>query len=165
MDDRYKIATSAGGGYCDCGDPEAWRQFVHCESHKPRSGAGGGLKDSEQEEFERRASILVPNLLVYAFELSTSALDRRLPKSIEVITEGLGLGGFKDDDERPQQRYDLFCTVLYNDETHTFDFVIQTLSRALQCEKKHAMEFATTIDREGRSLVKVANFNVRRELF
>ena len=30
---RYKMSTSSGGGYCDCGDSEAWSQFVHCSTH------------------------------------------------------------------------------------------------------------------------------------
>jgi E3 ubiquitin-protein ligase UBR2 len=28
--------VSAGGGYCDCGDSEAWKQNVHCNLHLPR---------------------------------------------------------------------------------------------------------------------------------
>ena len=28
--------VSAGGGYCDCGDSEAWKQHVHCNIHLPR---------------------------------------------------------------------------------------------------------------------------------
>ena len=27
--------VSAGGGYCDCGDKEAWKNHVHCNLHKP----------------------------------------------------------------------------------------------------------------------------------
>lgn len=33
---RYKMTTSGGGGYCDCGDPEAWKQFPNCELHMPK---------------------------------------------------------------------------------------------------------------------------------
>ena len=31
--DRYKISTSSGGGYCDCGDREAWKTDVFCDIH------------------------------------------------------------------------------------------------------------------------------------
>ncbi|KAH8869504.1 E3 ubiquitin-protein ligase [Schistosoma japonicum] len=31
---NYKISTSAGVGYCDCGDPEAWRSDAWCKLHK-----------------------------------------------------------------------------------------------------------------------------------
>jgi E3 ubiquitin-protein ligase UBR2 len=27
--------VSAGGGFCDCGDSEAWKQNVHCNLHMP----------------------------------------------------------------------------------------------------------------------------------
>ena len=30
---RYTMSTSAGGGYCDCGDTEAWRAGAYCTVH------------------------------------------------------------------------------------------------------------------------------------
>ena len=33
------MSTSCGGGYCDCGDSEAWSDFVHCTAHSV-GGAG-----------------------------------------------------------------------------------------------------------------------------
>ena len=32
---KYRIGNSSGGGCCDCGDEEAWKQFPHCAIHKP----------------------------------------------------------------------------------------------------------------------------------
>ncbi|KAL1459822.1 hypothetical protein WDU94_011775 [Cyamophila willieti] len=54
---------------------------------------------------------------------------------------------------------DNFCTVLYNDEFHTFEHVINTLVRSLKCSQKDAIEFVTNIDREGRAAVKCSNFS------
>lgn len=34
---RYKIITSDGNGYCDCGDLDAWKQFAHCDKHNSSS--------------------------------------------------------------------------------------------------------------------------------
>ena len=31
------MSTSGGGGYCDCGDPEAWKTDVFCDTHKPQT--------------------------------------------------------------------------------------------------------------------------------
>ena len=28
------MCTSGGGGYCDCGDPEAWKAEPFCDTHK-----------------------------------------------------------------------------------------------------------------------------------
>ena len=37
---RYKMSTSGGGGCCDCGDSEAWKEHPNCALHS-RAGAGG----------------------------------------------------------------------------------------------------------------------------
>ncbi|CAH8646700.1 unnamed protein product [Heterobilharzia americana] len=37
---NYKISTSTGVGYCDCGDPEAWRSDAWCKLHANQSGDG-----------------------------------------------------------------------------------------------------------------------------
>ena len=39
-------------------------------------------------------------------------------------------------------------TVVYNDEVHTFDFVIDVLQRAVSCSANVASDYATIIDRE-----------------
>lgn len=43
---------------------------------------------------------------------------------------------------------DTYLTMVYNDETHTFDYVIEILQRAVQCSDNVASDFATIIDRE-----------------
>lgn len=30
---KYKMGTSGGGGCCDCGDSEAWKQDPYCDEH------------------------------------------------------------------------------------------------------------------------------------
>jgi len=37
------MCTSGGGGYCDCGDTEAWKSGPYCENHEP------GQKESESQ--------------------------------------------------------------------------------------------------------------------
>lgn len=49
---------------------------------------------------------------------------------------------------------DLFCTILYNDEVHTFDQVINTLTSIVKCNHKEAIDYVTAIDRDGRAVVK-----------
>ncbi|KAK6024217.1 ATP-dependent Clp protease adaptor protein ClpS, partial [Ostertagia ostertagi] len=48
-----------------------------------------------------------------------------------------------------------YVTVLYNDETHTYETVIRALEMFINCTKDQAMLIATIVDREGRSSVKV----------
>jgi len=57
-----------------------------------------------------------------------------------------------------------FCTVLYNDESHTFDQVIQTLTKIAKCRHKDAMEIVAAIDREGRAVVKCDTFKECNDL-
>ena len=38
------MTTSGGGGFCDCGDTEAWKEGPYCEKHE--------LNTSETEEEE-----------------------------------------------------------------------------------------------------------------
>lgn len=40
----FKMTTSGGGGFCDCGDAEAWKEGPYCEKHE--------LNTSEIEEEE-----------------------------------------------------------------------------------------------------------------
>lgn len=32
-----QMSTSGGGGYCDCGDTEAWSKGVFCGKHQPKT--------------------------------------------------------------------------------------------------------------------------------
>ena len=44
--------------------------------------------------------------------------------------------------------------MLYNDEEHSYDQVIGTLKKVLSCDEKGAYEYATIVDKEGRSALK-----------
>ena len=43
--------------------------------------------------------------------------------------------------------------MLFNDETHTYDAVINALEVAIGCTAQQAKHLATSVDREGRSIV------------
>lgn len=45
--------------------------------------------------------------------------------------------------------------MLFNDEIHTYDQVINILSRAIQCSKHGGHEFASLVDREGRTVIRI----------
>ncbi|CAH8671731.1 unnamed protein product [Schistosoma curassoni] len=61
---NYKISTSIGVGYCDCGDPEAWRSDAWCKLHKNTSKCEGAeennlskLTDTENTDVKLRAEL------------------------------------------------------------------------------------------------------------
>lgn len=46
-----------------------------------------------------------------------------------------------------------YVAVLYNDETHTYENVIYALVKSINCNKKVATDYATTVDRDGRAII------------
>lgn len=146
---KYKMATSGGGGCCDCGDVEAWKKAPFCDIHI----VGTQNKDENgsrlPEDVVERARIVFDAVLwnAYNFLSYEHTADFRLRDS---------------DDEMFDN--DAYCTILYNDEIHTFEQVISTLTRILKCNQRTAIEFVTNIDREGRAMVKCSTFQQCDEL-
>lgn len=56
-----------------------------------------------------------------------------------------------------------YATMLFNDEVHTYDQVIHVLSRAIQCTKQEGHEFASLVDREGRTVIRIGTMEQCRE--
>lgn len=44
--------------------------------------------------------------------------------------------------------------MLFNDEVHTYEQVIYTLQKAVNCTQKEAIGFATTVDRDVSNFIK-----------
>lgn len=134
------MSTSYGGGCCDCGDPEAWKKDYYCEDHAAieRPEVDSLITDEMKEICQ------VVFRAVLSYSINTLQIDSD--------------STFPDMDSKTDTLEDDFCTLLYNDETHTFDQVINTLTSIVKCEQKEAVEYVTSIDREGRSVVKCATF-------
>ncbi|XP_040576594.1 E3 ubiquitin-protein ligase UBR2 [Lepeophtheirus salmonis] len=138
---KYKMGTSNGGGYCDCGDTQAWTAEPYCETHA--LGASYNNVDPLQHLPSHLQPIISQTfmcILKYAHDILT--LDTYLSDNLL----------FK---KKPN---DLYTVVVYNDEIHGFDDVINTLPRAVECDRPTAVGLVTIIDREGRALVKSASF-------
>ncbi|CAB0016925.1 unnamed protein product [Nesidiocoris tenuis] len=151
---RYKMSTSGGGGCCDCGDTEAWKKEPYCSTHAMR------MKKTKcttvvkfPADFVDRCQIIFTTILKYACQMLTLEYSPGLPVDLKVWD------CLQSDLEEEQ-----YCTVLYNDETHTFEQVISTLARVIKCSQRDAIEFVTNIDREGRTVVKMSRFEHCHEL-
>ncbi|XP_071789755.1 E3 ubiquitin-protein ligase UBR2-like isoform X2 [Asterias amurensis] len=137
---RYRMNTSGGGGYCDCGDIEAWKSDPYCSLHQPNPEKPSQVHDPLDHiplDMQSYASALFCILLHYCCD----TLQQEDP---EVPIEEL----------RSKSMGDTYCTMLFNDEIHTYEQVIDTLKKAVGCTAKEAVEFATIVDREGRSTVR-----------
>jgi len=149
---KYKMGTSYGGGCCDCGDVEAWKRDAYCQTHKL------GLEKKHVNlnfltiDMEKRAHLVFEYVLLYARALLALEHPPMLP--IELDTEHI----LNELYSIYKNQEDSFCTVLYNDETHTFDQVITTLTRFIKCPQRESIDYVTSIDREGRAVVKCAGF-------
>lgn len=151
---KYKMGTSGGGGCCDCGDTEAWKNDPYCKTHI----AGVNKLDSDSLQFPQdlinRAESVFTAVLQYCYEILTLEHSPGLPANLKL----------KDGEELNFVDTELYCTVLYNDETHTFEQVINTLARVIKCTQRDAIDFVTNIDREGRAVVKCSTFQHCTEL-
>lgn len=145
---KYRMGTSAGGGCCDCGDEEAWKTSPVCDFHlKNRSQM---KQNTIPEAFRQRTRIVFEAILGYCHRLLTTeqVSDIRFSSTADDLLFDI----------------DMYCTILYNDEVHTFEQVISTLSRVLKCNQRNAIAFVTSIDREGRAVVKCSDFQSCNEL-
>uniref|UniRef100_A0A7N6FAG4 E3 ubiquitin-protein ligase n=1 Tax=Anabas testudineus TaxID=64144 RepID=A0A7N6FAG4_ANATE len=143
-DHRYRMTTSGGGGFCDCGDAEAWKKGPYCQKHIPTDSN----RDSEEDPVAQLPADLVARgysifsiILKYAVDLLTWEQEDQLPAGLE-----------------PPERGDMYYCMLFNDEVHTYEQVIYTLQKAVNCSQKEAVSFATTVDRDGRKSVRYGDF-------
>ena len=105
------MSTSGGGGYCDCGDKEAWKVDPFCEVHKvdvpadtPEHPAPDPI-DALPLDIQARAQQLFATTINYAAELLTWTQTDTLPKDL-----------MPDMEEN-------YTTMLFNDEVHTYEQV------------------------------------------
>lgn len=167
---------SGGGGYCDCGDREAWKQHAFCDYHyRGYLHANKSADDSQSpekiftdidnqplgdseaikrlpEDLAERVQYAFRTILQFAHEMLTWEHPLSLPIDLQHKPSA------EESSIDSEQETDVFVTMLFNDEIHTYEQVIQTLIRAIECSQKQAVDFASTIDREGRSIVKCAQF-------
>ncbi|XP_060664254.1 E3 ubiquitin-protein ligase UBR1 isoform X1 [Drosophila nasuta] len=142
---KYKMSSSGGGGCCDCGDDEAWKRDQYCELHLA----------NRKNPLESK---IITNAVLERAEVCFSAILAFCVNYLQIEPNASlqCLDGELDGAN--------FCTVLYNDESHTFDQVIQTLTKIAKCRHKDAMEIVAAIDREGRAVVKCDTFKECNDL-
>ena len=237
---KYRMSMSGGGGYCDCGDAEAWKGDPGCDLHRREASSmeesSGTTSNSDESaichqglvaDIESRVECVTRALIRYCHLVLTWESGMNLPPSLQVQDMDTSMDvsscpssslapvveeqeascssssrenkvtgrqnptvmrmnksarqyksteqqkmeeereGGKAERKRgkevrkPEPDPSVYATMLFNDEIHTYEQVIATLGRAIECTQKEAIDFATTIDREGRSIVKCsASFKI-----
>lgn len=169
-----KIWISRGaGGCCDCGDPEAWKVPLECSIHSlsaaPAAGASGlsaSSKDQDAKAALEPRSQLSPVLLRQIKETVEVVMDYILetfaasPEDVSPGTKESILQDWKDSSKAlnmPDSDKDqMFACILWNDEKHSFDEVINIVMRATSCSKAEATRVAESVDAHGRHVVETS---------
>eukprot|EP00048_Salpingoeca_helianthica_P017352 m.236811 g.236811 ORF g.236811 m.236811 type:complete len:1595 (-) comp20784_c0_seq1:67-4851(-) len=138
MKHKYRMHMSGGGGCCDCGDSEAWKQHHSCSLHSTTAG---------QTPAEQLAP-LPPALRPHIFSLLSTLIAHcgdvlcRFPEGEEPV---------------PVEKYGVplgqYCVVLLNDEQHSYDDVIGSLKAVFRVASATAAQMAERVDKFGRSVV------------
>uniref|UniRef100_A0A7E4W1J9 E3 ubiquitin-protein ligase n=1 Tax=Panagrellus redivivus TaxID=6233 RepID=A0A7E4W1J9_PANRE len=139
---KYRMHSSSGGGYCDCGDDQAWSHDHACKLHTSEPQPGDeelNLSTTVPIEIRTRILNVTGILLKYAVTLVCWQDTLKLPGFLSEPGDKIPTNAYK--------------TMLFNDETHTYDAVISALEYAVNCTNQQAMYLATIVDREGRSVV------------
>ena len=149
--------TSEGGGYCDCGDEEAFLQYHVCNVHKEKKKDHGStdLKDSQDSlpiDMQVRTKRLFIEILRYIFEVTT-------PKNRKI--DDFAVGG-KDKEMWPELK-DTFefankSLLLINDNFHTYTDVTKVVKKSLNCNQKMAHDVTEFVDKDGRAIVFVGRY-------
>uniref|UniRef100_A0A8C2HB39 E3 ubiquitin-protein ligase n=1 Tax=Cyprinus carpio TaxID=7962 RepID=A0A8C2HB39_CYPCA len=127
---RYKMHASAGGGFCDCGDLEAWKTGPCCSQHDPGTSVTMETDECVMDPgLRERAQTLFHLLLRYTTDMLVWEDTNELSEELKV-------------------KEDTYFCVLYNDEHHSYDHVIYTLQRAIACDQNQAQIYT------GRKAVK-----------
>ncbi len=134
---KYKMMTSSGGGgYCDCGDVEAWKEHASCTIHTSVVDSNI-IQDCLPADVDKRARRLCKILFEYICTVLLAVDD--LPVHLQADKHS-------DDDD--------YVVLMYNDEIHSYDHVVSTLKTSVGCDDKKAFTYATVVDKEGRSVIR-----------
>jgi E3 ubiquitin-protein ligase UBR1 len=165
------IQVSPGNsGCCDCGDKEAWKIEVNCSIHTV--GFGHGDADAEHgghgKQSDTSAGETLPNDLVEAMRatlsrcidylcdvFSCSPEQMRHEKSEDSIKKdehdarlSPAIYGEEQIEEQPE-----YALILWNDEKHTMDEVMDQVAKACKVTRKAGLMKATEVDGVGRSII------------
>jgi len=165
---RYKMSTSEGdGGYCDCGDEEAFTKHAMCDKHKSMNVAKTTSADSLAAfpaDVRARADKLFRDILKYALYVTV----KRTKKHDDLIIGAKDIETFSD--LKYCFQYSTYSLILHNDDTHSFSDVVSVLQTSFTASPgntsstrgtlshRKASEIAEYVDKVGRALLVVGDY-------
>lgn len=184
-DVTLSVHSGSGAGCCDCGDAEAFKDGCHtdCKYHSANLGPAHRPTDSvELQELRAAVAQLLTVLLDWMVSvLESSPTDMVPPKTVEDIVTASTLsptgsgsassGGessspptYVSSTSRGKARADAplvtpagpWSVVLWNDEKHSFDQVIEQVRSATGVSRREASDVAQRVDAHGRDIIYVS---------
>ena len=162
---NYRMSqSSGGGGCCDCGDPEAWKDGYVCTDHAPNKEKPAREKTPRELQLQKRAEILFLALVRFIFEL---------------VIPDVQMFSFSEDSDSEMVKYynsssylepenkhiaSTYALMLYNDEVHTYDDVEKMLKNSVNATTEQAKGYATVVDRIGRTILKQVSYEEARRI-
>ena len=143
------------GGCCDCGDPEAWKRPVHCTYHTldpPSSDSTEfeGIQDEETFPHDLLNTIhnTVSTVLDFMLDTLSASPEERVPplSDADVRKEANQAALYIRDPVNNIDDEKLFAVVLWNDEHHSFDEVVDQVMETTGCSQLEAKASAIRVD-------------------
>ncbi|KAI0960979.1 hypothetical protein AcV7_000205 [Taiwanofungus camphoratus] len=175
------------GGCCDCGDIEAWRQSINCPYHPPNAETSEylsafamktlqttpratprvmtGQDVPPAKDYPYRVSVppelrdTMSRTIGYALDFVLDTLDHSPDETVPPADET----SLRSQPSGDPMTRDQFCIIVWNDDKHSFEEVIQLLRDVTNRSRDEASVVADHIDDQGREIVDM-NTNVARLL-
>ncbi|XP_037086593.1 E3 ubiquitin-protein ligase UBR2-like [Pollicipes pollicipes] len=150
---EYQMCVSLGmGGYCDCGDSEAWKRDPCCAAHHPAAGPQPAA--AARPELAGKAALVFSAAVQYALCVFTP--DASLMKMVPL---DLDLGR-----EHYPTRNVRYAATLYNFGVSVYDKVAETITSCTRCSPEEARAAAAAVRREGVAILHYSDFNGADEM-
>lgn len=127
--------SAGGGGFCDCGDKEAWKVDLNCKVHSLADPFIPHSDNYNETELQAIRKTIATVICMITTTLQTSIEctgDPEIASAIQALNE-------------PDQNA-TFTAMLWNDESHSFDEVISIVKSAINCTTVEAKEVAIEVD-------------------
>ncbi|KAB8346078.1 hypothetical protein FH972_023129 [Carpinus fangiana] len=162
---QITVNTSMGSsGCCDCGDEEAWARPVNCSIHTPYTEREQKEKGKTRtprpipQDLQESIRVTISRAFDFICDIFSCAANERMrnlqgEKAVrdnEIFSRLKGQQYRGTDDT---EKDDEFCLVLWNDEKHTLDEVMNNVAKALKAKKSYGLAKAREVDDVGRSMI------------
>ena len=139
---QISFSLMTAGGCCDCGDPEAWRIDPGRPAHLDEPDT---VKVHLPQEALERARHYVSSIIKFIIDtIAHSPTEFTPPSNIPKVKSLPTLKPDTPSEAGP------WSVVLWNDERHSFDEVIEQVSLAVDCSHSASRQVAERIDKHVR---------------